>query len=848
MFVIQLITPVVPGKYGDSDLKQIMMMVLSNYRLFVLCVCTALGIAFAANSLMTPKYKISSSLLIKDGEKKAGTGGNAVEYLNSRLFHIDNNFQNEIWILKSTPVIEQTINNLNLKVTYFSQDDYPDRDAYGKVPFQVLLMDDHVQPVGMKLNLTFTDEQGFTLSANEKNVTFANVLTGETMYFRKKWEISMAGESGRLLESPDLSVIVVVDPAAGADLLTGREYSFMIRDMVSLAGDIKQNISYNVVDKMATVIEVVYKSPSPKKGIDVVNEIMAAYSNQNLKSKNHNAEITIAYIDRQLNEISDSLRYAEDKLQRFRSYNQLLNFSDQAQTILEQYNELENQLIELESRQRYYNYVMDYLTVNEDFSNMIVPASMGISDQLLNNLMTELINAQSQRSSLIQNNQERNPLVQKLNIQISNTKNTITENIAAIRTTTQLAIEEKQNRLAGLKETISRLPATQRQLGGIERSYKLNDAIYNYLLEKRAEAKITLASNIPDNVIIEPARMVGTKPVSPNKKINYMAALMMGLALPLGLLLTRNMLNNSIDSEDTLELMSDAPVLGRILHFNNSRSAPSVYGPPRSITAESFSSLRTNVEYQLIGIRQKVILVTSAMAGEGKSFTALNLAVGYARLGIRTLLLNCDLRNPTCYFESSSDTASGLSTYFTDHIDVEDIIKPSPYGNLDYIESGPVPDNPDQLLAMDKTAHLLKKLRSMYDCIILDTAPLSIVTDTYLLMDFAHIRIIVVRMGYTNKGWLSNILKELAGKKLGNVALVLNDVRISRNPYARGYGYGLGYGYPAVTEKERLTMPVRSLFSRLKKDYEMIHSKVHFRTGFSWKKSDHTAEKPETLS
>lgn len=840
------------GKYQDSDLKQIMLLVLSNYKLFVLCLCVALGLAFAVNHFMTPKYKITSSILIKDGEKKAGSGGNAAEYLNSRLFHNDNNFQNEIWILKSTPVIEQTIQNLNLTVTYLRKEGYQNRDAYGKVPFQILLMDDHVQPVDMKFTVQFSDQKRFTLKAEEKDVRFCKVMTGETMYTRKRWNLSREGETGHLIDTDDLAFILLADPSAETGSMTDQEYSFVIRDMATLAGEIKKEISFNAVDKLATVIEIVYKSPSPGKGIDIVNEIMSAYSQQNLKSKNHNAEITIAYIERQLSEISDSLKYAEDKLQRFRSYNQLLNFSDQAQTILEQYNGLSAELIELESRQRYYNYVMDYLAVNDDFSNMIVPASMGISDQLLNNLMTDLINAQSQRSSLIQNNQERNPQVQKLTIQIGNTKNTISENIAAISTTTQLAIEVKQSRLAGLKETISRLPATQRQLGGIERSYKLNDAIYNYLLEKRAEAKITLASNIPDNVIIEPARMTGTKPVSPNRQINYMAALLMGIVLPLGLLMTRNLLNNSIDSEETLELLSDAPVVGRILHFNNTRPALSVYGPPRSIVAESFSSLRTNIEFQLKGKKQKVILVTSAMAGEGKSFTALNLAVGYARLGNRTLLLNCDLRNPTLYFEDTSDLQAGLSTFYTDHLEVDDIIRSSPYANLDYIQSGPVPDNPDQLLAMEKTATLLKTLSAMYDCIILDTAPLSIVTDTYLLMDYAHIRIIVARLGYSNKGWVSKILNDLSGKKLGKMAIVLNDVRISQNPYAHGYGYGsgygYGYGYSGIPDKSGQNTPFRSLFTRLKKDYEMISGKVHGLQKVVRKKTGHMSEHPESFS
>ena len=194
--------------------------------------------------------------------------------------------------------------------------------------------------------------------------------------------------------------------------------------------------------------------------------------------------------------------------------------------------DLQNQLAELVSRKRYYDYVSDLLK-NDNFSNMMLPASIGISDQLLNNLMSELITAQAQRSNLIENNQERNPLVQKLGIQIENLKKTISENISAVSKTTSISIDEMNKRIRKIEAEISRLPATQRQLGNIERKYRLNDAIYNYLMEKHAEAKITKASNLPDDIIIEPAKM-GMGPISPNKRMNYMIAFFLGLALPFG--------------------------------------------------------------------------------------------------------------------------------------------------------------------------------------------------------------------------------------------------------------------------------------------------------------------------
>jgi len=402
--------------------------------------------------------------------------------------------------------------------------------------------------------------------------------------------------------------------------------------------------------------------------------------------------------------------------------------------------------------------------------------------------MSELITAQAQRSNLIVNKQERNPLVQKLGIQIENIKKTISENIVAVQRTTELSIDEMNKRIRKVEAEISRLPKTQRQLGGIERKYRLNDAIYNYLLEKRAEAKITQASNLPDDIIIEPAKMDGLKPISPNKRLNYLIALFLGLALPFAYLMVKSILNSKIETQEDIERITDVPVLGKIMH-NHKKTDNVMFEFPKSNISESYRVLRTNLDYHYKGLPKKVIMVTSSIEGEGKSFNAMNIAMSYAQLGLKTILVDFDLRKPTSYFANEEGSLVGLSSYFTDRASLDEIILHSPHDKLDYISSGPIPPDPVELLAHDKTGKLIDELKSNYDLIVLDTTPLAQVTDAYLLVDYTDVSVIIARYNYTIKKVFSLIMKDLKQKNIKNVCIILNDNRVYHDQYGYGYGY-----------------------------------------------------------
>ena len=781
----------------ENDLKKITEMILRNYWLFIISVIITLAFAFLINRYSIPVYRISSSLLIKENKTQQNST-DVNDFINSSLFGKNQNFQNELWVIKSSPVIEQTIRDLDLIVTYYRKNGFQYTDAYQEIPFKILFLPNHPQPVDVRFNLTYLNNDLFRLTAESKRASFYNYSTEQYTHQKENWTFNINGKFGDLIENSDLSFIVKKDTSMNVIDEIGSSYGFDFKTIASLSNSIKGSCDFKVVDKMATVIEISIKSESLVKGIDIVNELMNVYSDRNLEQKNHIASITINYIEKQLNEISDSLSLTEDNLQKFRSSKQLLNISDQATGISSQYLDLQNKLAELVARKRYYDYVSDYLVKNDNFSNMIIPTSLGIQDPLLNTLMAELIAAQAQRSNLIENNQERNPLVQKLGIQIENVKKTISENISAVSKTTSISIDEMNKRIKKTEGEISRLPVTQRQLGNIERKYRLNDAIYNYLLEKRAEAKITKASNLPDDVIIEPAKMVGLSPITPNKKKNNLIALLLGIALPFGYIILKSELNNKITVQDDIERITKEPVLGKIMH-NNTKTKNVMFEFPTLPISESFRALRTNLDFYVRGGHKKVIMVTSCLEHEGKTFVALNLAMSYAQLGRRTILVDFDLRKPESYFNDVEKAKEGLSSYMINKIELADIIKKSPNEKLDYILSGILPPNPVELIALEKTEELLVKLKEDYEIIVLDTTPLAQVTDAYLLVDHAELKIIVVRQRQTLKKVFSLIMKDLQLKKVGNVCIVMND----NMSYADQYGYGYGYNAPGKSRKKK---------------------------------------------
>ncbi len=530
--------------------------------------------------------------------------------------------------MKSYPVIEKTVRNLDLSVTYYYKGKFNFYEAYKNAPFTVSFLPTHPQPLDIKFTITFLEGDFFNITAESKRATFYNFGSNTVSHRKEKWTFEQKGKFGELIETPDLAFIIEARDTSRA-IDNSIPYGFKFSTVNSISGAVKNSLEYTVVDRQATVIKINLITESLAKGVDILNELMNVYSDQNLERKNYLATITVDYIEDQLNQISDSLNITEQNLQQFRSSNQILDITDQATVISTQYRDLQDKQAELVSKKRYFDYVSELLK-NDNFSNIMMPAAIGISDAVLNTLMSDLLSAQAKRSNLILSNQERNPLVPKLAIEIENLKKTISENISGLSNSTSIEIDEMNKRIRRIQAEINRLPATQRQLGTIERKYRLNDAIANYLMEKHAEAKITKASNRPDDIIIEPAK--GSGPISPNRSLNYMIAFFLGLVVPFGFVWVKSALNNTIESQDDIEHLTDRPVLGKIMH-NRFKTNNVMFEFPKSNIAESLRALRTNLDFYVRGGQKKVILITSCFENEGKSFLAMNLAMSYAQLG-----------------------------------------------------------------------------------------------------------------------------------------------------------------------------------------------------------------------
>ncbi len=582
----------------DINFDKIFKLVFRNLWMFVICLVVAVGSAFLYNKYSVPSYKVSSSILIKEDNSQPLTQG-MDNMFSGNIFGNNQNLQNELIIIQSYPIIEKTIKNLDLEVAYYEFKDYQYHDAYHKAPFKIFFFDDHPQAIGTMFDLKFNADGSFNLMVKDKDVTLFDYKTRRKVGEKDELDLNIKGSLGQVVESKEFKFIVQIEDENLSSMNDEKQYAFKLLTNEALSRVYQKKLQFSIVDKNATVIDISLETTSVLRGKAIINELIRVYSANNLAEKNHIANMTIEYIDKQLQEVSHSLNLTEDSLQKFLSKNQLVAVEDQASSLSGQLVNLQNALAELMTQKRYFTYVGDYLAGGENETQIIAPSSMGVQDPLLNKLILDLSTAQSTKANLIQNGQERNPIVQRLTFQIDNLKKVVSENIASAKTSNEMSIEEMEKRIAQVEREIRKLPKTKLQLGGIQRSYQLNDAIYNYLLQKHAEAKITKASNLPDNIVVAPAHMVGSSPVSPNKRIVNFAALFLGIGVPMGILLLIYLLRQTVETRDDLERISNAPILGTILHTRNKKEVNVFKDRPQSNIAESYRSLRTNINFYL---------------------------------------------------------------------------------------------------------------------------------------------------------------------------------------------------------------------------------------------------------
>jgi capsular exopolysaccharide synthesis family protein len=372
----------------------------------------------------------------------------------------------------------------------------------------------------------------------------------------------------------------------------------------------------------------------------------------------------------------------------------------------------------------------------------------------------------------------------------------VLDNLDNLINGTDIAIQDIDRRIDEISTQLNKLPERQRKLVNYERKFKLNDALYTYLLTKRSEVQISKASYLPNNEVVDKARENEYDVIGPNTRKNYLIALLLGLGLPVCIILLKSYFNDKILLNEDIEKITNFPILGHVLRSKD-KSPTVVSDYPNSLCAESIRAIRTSFQFLANENQKHIVLVTSSMMKEGKSFTCTNLALSFSLNNKKVLIMNFDLRKPSIHRYLGIESEKGLSSYLSGYVAIEDIILKTKFENVDVILSGPIPPNPMELISSENTKTLFQFLHEKYDYIIIDTPPVGMVADAFLLIKYSDVNIFVVRHNLTMKKVLSQVNQNLIKKGIQNFNIILNDVQIAKKymAYSHGYGYNYGYGY-----------------------------------------------------
>ncbi len=775
------------------DIKSLIYIFLSHWYLFAIGAVLALAAAYLINRYSTNIYQAKGTVIIKEGR-----GLDPTTIMTTSNFANYQNLDNEIAILRSYSLRERVIKKMGIEVTYFGKGRILSTELYDKSPFKVEYDASVPQAIGLDYDITFKKNGDFSLNAVADRVTKYDYILGQIVESRSE-NVSIKSEhkQGEWIDNGYNRIRIVLNEDVQPERLKGITKSFRLNSYSSLVSQMSA-FTASPQSKSSSVIAVTMSGPNKQKIVDFVNLMMTEYVSRGLERKNMVSENTIQFINDQLGDIQKSLSSAENALKDFRTRNDLMNLDLQANQVYNTLRALDKERSEKNVNLMLYKRLQNYIqTQIDDPENLAAPSTMGISDPLLERLVQQLVTLSQTKATQLLTQTEQHPQIVKLDEQIVTTKKTLLETVNNLVDNAQMSLKELDKRIARTEAESKVLPEKERQLLNYQRNFNFNDDTYKYLMQRRAEAQILRASNTPDNEVLDEARVDRAVKVAPRSSMNYLVALIIGLLIPALILFLRDFFNVSVNDRKDVEKLTNFPIIGQVSQSPD-KDPLVVINSPKSPISESFRSIRTNIEFITQGKPKSTILVTGDIQGIGKTFNSLNIASIYALYGKKTVLLGFDMRKPKLYQEFGLSNNVGLSSYLSNKDAFESIIQPSnKIPNLDVITSGPIPPNPAELIASEKCSDLFTKLKETYDYIIIDTPPLGLVTDAFLLMRHSDVNLFIVRQGQTNKNIFGSIIKDIEDRGL-DASIVINGIETGKGygygRYKYGYGYG-GYGY-----------------------------------------------------
>jgi capsular exopolysaccharide synthesis family protein len=762
----------------NLDFKRVLARAIRFWYVIILSLSVALAIAFYKNRYTQRTYPISTSIVIREMQE---TAGGEFLYKNSLLDGY-RNYLNEPYIIRSYPLIEKVIKELSFHVAFYREGYFMTTEAYDYVPVKASWCSEKDFKSGQFL-FTLKDETHFTLSK------FSKKESEQEQHYVIGDSIMVDGYSLCIRRIPERSIKSYI----------GIPFLMNISNPTSVAGSYISRLKVEWAEEGAGIINLNITGTAPSKEIDFLNELVKVYGERDLEKKNETAERTIQFIQKELIKIKDSLRSVEFQLERFGNSSRVKDMSADAQRLFAKTEAFELQQTELLIRRNYYEYLDEYLAKNNaNLDQIILPSSVGIADPVITSLLTRMVDQQLEMKLLIDPGKNGNPLVTSKLERIKEIRRDIIEAINTLRSTDKIKFDFIKKQLDQIDKQLVLLPASERQLIAVQRNYSLLENLYVFLMQKLSEAGISRASNTSDIIPVNPPMKGGA--ISPNPKQNYSLALIIGFIVPALVFIFFELINNKIQSKEDIDKVTSIPFIGGVGH-NAGQSNLTVKDKPKSGLAESFRALRSNLNFFTGNQIKKVFMVSSSISGEGKTFTTINLATVFAMSGKKTLIVGADMRRPKIFQDFNRSNDQGLSTYLSGIATFEQVVQTTEIQNLFLVSGGPVPPNPSELLLTNKFEEFIKKSLELYDFILIDTPPLALVTDAFVMSKFVDHTVFVMRQNYSPKEFVRSIDEYYRSGKIKNISILLNDIYKSGLGYGYGqgytyqYGYGYGYGY-----------------------------------------------------
>ena len=764
---------------------------LAYWPWFVISVIACLILAFIFLRYQQPVYNITAAVLIKEEEQKGGNSAAsplaAIQDLG--MFSMTNNFDNEVEILHSRTLIKKAVNELRLYTTIAENRitgyDIP---LYQTSPVNVFMTPEEADklegPIKLKMKYTLDGK----LSVHAKYI----IEEDEEEEMEKEFNSLPA-----ILPTPVGVINFLKNDSLSEPMEEDMRLVAYINSPTVTAQDYMENLTVEATSKTTTIAQIGVQNTDKRRGVDFVNCLVAFYNQDANDEKNEVAQKTAEFIEERISIINRELGTAETELADFKQRSGLTDLTSDAKLALEESSRYGQQRMENATQIQLVEFLRNY--INDPKNNgEVIPSNVGLQDQNLTSAIDQYNAMIVERNRLLRTSSESNPAVINMNTGIEAMRHSVQTTVESVLKGLNIAKTDIERQARKFEGRISSAPIQEKEFLSISRQQEIKAALYTMLLQKREENAMTLAATANNGRIIEEA-LADKEPVSPKKKIIALAALILGLGIPVGIVYLRDLLKYKIENREDVEHITDVPVLAELPRCQKpEKGAVVVRENQNDIMEETFRGLRTNLLF-ILNKDQKVILFSSTQPGEGKSFVAGNTAVSLAFLGKKTIIVGMDIRKPGLNkVFNLSRRAEGITNYLADpeHVNIFDMIQHSDISpNLDILPGGPVPPNPTELVARDVLDRAIDLLKQRYDYVILDTAPIAMVTDTAIIGRVADLCIYVCRADVTPKAGYRyiNVLRD--EKKFSKLATVINDIDMSKRKNSYGYEYGAKYGY-----------------------------------------------------